>query len=124
MAGEGMTMLRIMTALTLFVPVIFLAADTHAQEIDFDQINKFESVGKGALNVGEPPKTIIDDGERHIVILTIWEADAETKVYWKPPDAEAPRTTVIPGTGPPVNSNSRRLASPIAKSNSAMCCLV
>jgi hypothetical protein len=99
MAGEGMTMLRIMTALALFVPVIFLPADTHAQEIDFDQINKFESVGKGTLNVGEPPKTIIDDGERHIVILTIWEADAETKVYWKPPDAEAPRTTVIPGTG-------------------------
>jgi hypothetical protein len=102
MAGERMTMMRIMTALTLLVPVIFLAADTHAQEIDFDQINKFESVGKGTLSVGEPPKTIVDDNERHVVILTIWDADAETKVYWKPADAAAadtPRTTVIPGRG-------------------------
>jgi len=92
-------MLRIMTAMTLLVPAIFLAADTHAQELDFGQINKFESLGTGTLNVGAPPKTIIDDGERHIVILTIWDANAETKVYWKPPDADAPRTTVIPGRG-------------------------
>jgi len=92
-------MLRIMTAMTLLVPAIFLAADTHAQELDFGQINKFESLGTGTLNVGAPPKTIIDDGERHIVILTIWDANAETKVYWKPPDAEAQRTTVIPGRG-------------------------
>jgi hypothetical protein len=94
-----MTPLRIMTALALLVPAIFLAADGHAQEIDFDQINKFESVGKGTLSVGEPPKTIVDDNERHVVILTVWDADAETKVYWKPADAEAPRTTVIPGRG-------------------------
>jgi hypothetical protein len=94
-----MTMLRIMTALALLVPAIFLAADARAQEIDFDQINKFESVGRGTLNVGEPPRTIIDDNERHVVILTIWDADAETKVYWKAPDADAPRTTVIPGRG-------------------------
>jgi hypothetical protein len=102
MAGERVTMMRIMTALTLLVPVIFLAADTYAQEIDFDQINKFESVGKGTLSVGEPPKTIVDDNERHVVIFTIWDADAETKVYWKPADAAAadtPRTTVIPGRG-------------------------
>ena len=94
-----MTMPRIMTVLALLVPAVFLAAGAHAQEIDFDQINKFESVGRGTLNVGEPPKTIIDDGERHVVILTIWDADAETKVYWKALDADAPRTTVIPGRG-------------------------
>jgi hypothetical protein len=97
-----MMMLRIMTALTLLVPTIVVAADASAQEIDFDQINKFESVGKGALSVGEPPKTIVDDNERHVVILTIWDADAETKVYWKPADAantDSPRTTVIPGRG-------------------------
>jgi len=75
----------------------FLPHHARAQEFDFGQINKFESLGTGTLNVGAPPKTIIDDGERHIVILTIWEADAETKVYWKPPDEDAPRTTVIPG---------------------------
>jgi hypothetical protein len=97
-----MTTLRIMTALALFVPAVVLAADARAQEIDFDQINKFESVGKGTLSVGEPPKTIVDDNERHVVILTIWDADAETKVYWKPADAAdagTPRTTVIPGRG-------------------------
>ena len=94
-----MTMRRIVTALALVVPAVFLAANARAQEIDFDQINKFESVGKGTLIVGEPPKTIVDDNERHVVILTVWDADAETKVYWKPPDADAPRTTVIPGRG-------------------------
>jgi hypothetical protein len=94
-----MTTLSITTALTLLVPAIFIAADAQSQEIDFDQINKFESVGKGTLSVGEPPKTIVDDNERHVVILTIWDADAETKVYWKAPDADAPRTTVIPGRG-------------------------
>jgi hypothetical protein len=88
-----------MTALALFVPAFFLAVGAHAQEIDFDRINKFESVGKGTLNVGEPPKTIVDDNERHVVILTVWDADAETKVYWKPLDGDAPRTTVIPGRG-------------------------
>jgi hypothetical protein len=99
MAGEGMTMLRIVTAMALLMPAFFLASGAQAQEIDFGQINKFESVGKGTLSVGEPPKTIVDDNERHVVILTIWDADAETKVYWKPPDADAPRTTVIPGRG-------------------------
>ena len=92
-------MLRIVTAMALLTPAFFLASGAQAQEIDFGQINKFESVGKGTLSVGEPPKTIVDDNERHVVILTIWDADAETKVYWKPPDADAPRTTVIPGRG-------------------------
>jgi hypothetical protein len=32
-----------------------------AQKINFDQINKFESLGTGTLHVGAPPKTIIDD---------------------------------------------------------------
>ena len=91
--------LRIL-ALALLCGRVLLSPDNgYAQELDFGQINKFESLGKGTLNVGAPPKTIIDDGERHIVILTIWDADAETKVYWKPPDADAPRTTVIPGRG-------------------------
>jgi hypothetical protein len=70
-----------------------------AQEINFDQINKFESLGTGTLHVGAPPKTIIDDGERHVVVLTIWDADAETKVYWRSPDGNDPRTTMIPGKG-------------------------
>jgi len=70
-----------------------------AQEIDFGQIDKFQSLGTGTLDVGSPPKTLVDDSERHIVILTIYDADAETKVYWISPDGDAPRTTMIPGPG-------------------------
>jgi hypothetical protein len=70
-----------------------------AQEIDFGQIDKFESLGTGTLHVGSPPKTVIDDGERHVVVFTIWDADAETKVYWRALDGNAPRTTVMPGRG-------------------------
>ncbi len=29
--------------------------------------------------------------------MTIWDADAETKVYWRSPDGD--RTAVIPGRG-------------------------
>jgi hypothetical protein len=71
----------------------------HAEEIDFDRIDKFESLTTGTLRVGAPPKTIVDDGERHVVILTIWDADAETKVYWRSLDGNAPKTTIIPGKG-------------------------
>ena len=71
----------------------------YAEEIDFGRIDKFESLTTGTLRVGAPPKTIVDDGERHIVILTIWDADAETKVYWRSLDGNAPKTTIIPGKG-------------------------
>lgn len=102
--GEGVTMPRmtpqIVTALALLcMQAVLPSGNASAQEIDFGQINKFESLGTGTLRVGAPPKTIVDDGERHVVILTIWDADAETKVYWKPPDADTPRTTIIPGKG-------------------------
>jgi hypothetical protein len=84
----------------LLFAVTALDADTApAQEINFDQINKFESLGTGTLRAGAPPKTIIDDSERHVVILTIWDADAETKVYWRSPDGNDARTTIIPGKG-------------------------
>jgi hypothetical protein len=78
---------------------ILLPLSSRAQDINFDQIDKFESFGTGTLDVGSPPKTIIDDDERHTVILTVWEADAQTKVYWKSLDGGAPRTTVMPGRG-------------------------
>jgi hypothetical protein len=73
--------------------------DGRAQEINFSKIDKFESLSSGTLRVGAPAKTIVNDGERHAVVLTIWDADAETKVYWRSPDGNAPRTTVIPGRG-------------------------
>src|SRR6201987_6529235 len=83
----------------LFGTVASWPDSTFAQEINFNQINKFESLGAGTLHVGSPPKTIINDGERHVVILTIWDADAETKVYWRSPDGNDSRTTIIPGKG-------------------------
>lgn len=75
------------------------ATHARAQEIDFGKIDKFESLGTGTLQVGAAPKTIVDDGEQHTVILTIWEADAETKVYWTSPDGNVSRTTIVPGKG-------------------------
>ncbi len=95
-----MSVLRIVAILALLCAGATVWFDNAcAQEIDFDQINKFESLGTGTLQVGAPPKTIVDDGNRHVIVLTILDADAETKVYWKSPDGDTPRTTVIPGRG-------------------------
>jgi hypothetical protein len=96
-----MNVLRALAVLMLVCGVdnALLPGNTSAQEINFDQVNKFESLGTGTLRVGASPKTIIDDGERHVVILTIWDADAETKVYWRSPDGNDSRTTIIPGKG-------------------------
>ena len=94
-----MNTIRILTAFVLLCSTALLFGSASSQEINFDKINKFETLGTGTLRVGAPPKTIVDDGERHIVILTIWDADAETKVYWRSPDANDARTTVIPGKG-------------------------
>jgi len=92
--------LHVTTAVALLcAAVVLLPAKVGAQEIDFGQIDKFESLGTGTLHVGSPAKTLIDDGEPHVVVLTIWDADAETKVYWTAADGNAPRTTVIPGRG-------------------------
>jgi hypothetical protein len=86
-----------MSVALLWVAAFALPGEGHAQEIDFSKINKFESFSTGTLRVGSPPKTIIDDGERHVVVLTIWDADAQTKVYWR--SSAGPQTTVIPGRG-------------------------
>ncbi|MGP8112219.1 MAG: hypothetical protein ACLQFT_07250 [Steroidobacteraceae bacterium] len=88
---------RVMAVLALLcLAAAPVSEAAYAQEIDFD---KFESFGTGTLHVGSPPKTIVDDDERHVVILTIWDADAETKVYWRSPDGNVPRTTIVPGKG-------------------------
>jgi hypothetical protein len=99
-APNAMKIWHIVVALALlFAGAALRPAGAFAQEINFDQIDRFESLGTGTLRVGEPPKTIIDDGQRHVVILTIWNADAETKVYWRSPDGNEARTTIIPGKG-------------------------
>jgi len=90
-------LVRVMAVLALLcLAAAPVSEAAYAQEIDFD---KFESFGTGTLHVGSPPKTIVDDDERHVVILTIWDADAETKVYWRSPDGNVPRTTIVPGKG-------------------------
>jgi hypothetical protein len=95
-----MSFVRPITSLALLLGTATLQPGTaRAQEINFDQINKFESLGTGTLRVGAPAKTIINDGERHVVILTIWDADAETKVYWRSQDSNELRTSTIPGKG-------------------------
>jgi len=96
--GSGMKLhVAVVAAVALCAAAALVPSAAYAQEIDFGQIDKFESVGTGTLHVGAPPKTIVDDGEQHVVILTIWNADAETKVYWKTPDGN--RITVIPANG-------------------------
>lgn len=77
----------------------FAAQNVRAQVIDFSKIDAFESMGTGTLHGAAPPKTIIDDGERHTVFVTIWESDTDTKVFWTPLDGNEPRTTIIHGTG-------------------------
>ena|SRR3989442_15357298 len=75
-------------------------ADIRAQAIDFSQVDAFESMGSGTQRGGLPAKTIIDDDDRHMVFLTVLEANTETKVYWKSTERDAAnRTTVIPGPG-------------------------
>lgn len=92
--------LRFVAAVALLVAGVMLtAAHSSAQEIDFGKIDKFQSLGTGTLHVGDPPKTIIDDDEQHAVLLTIWDANAQTKVYWRAPDGKDARTTLIPGRG-------------------------
>src|SRR6516165_4951001 len=102
-AACNLLAVNVLCALAVLVLVCasdtLLPSDASAQEINFDQINKFEPLGTGTLRVGAPPKTIIDDGERHVVILTIGDADAETKVYWKSVDGNVPKTTIILGKG-------------------------
>jgi hypothetical protein len=88
----------IVLALALLGAMTLVSTSVNAEEIDFGQVDKFESLATGTLHVGTPPKTLVDDGERHVVILTIWHADAETRVYWKSPDRNA-RTTIMPGKG-------------------------
>ena len=86
-------------ALVLLSPQLKLTSRAQAQDIDFDRIDKFESLGTGTLEVGAAPKVIVDDGDPHTVILTIWQAEAETKVSWTSPDGNVSRTTIVPGKG-------------------------
>jgi hypothetical protein len=94
------TFLRIAATATMITTgIVFPSEDVCAQVIDFSQIDAFESMGTGTLHGASQPKTIISDAEKHTVFITIWEADTDTKVYWKSPDENLPRTSIIHATG-------------------------
>ena len=68
-----------------------------AQVFDFGQIDSFESMGSGTQRGGAAPKTIVDDADRHTVVITILESNTDAKISWKSADG-SPQTTFIHGT--------------------------
>src|SRR5215469_14409525 len=89
--------MRVVTILALLSASLWLLP-AQAQEIDFGRIRSFVSVGTGEVSGTAPPKAIVDDGEPHTVVLTIWDSDTDAKVFWKSLDGNEPRTTLIHGT--------------------------
>jgi len=73
------------------------APGARAQVFDFGQIDSFESAGTGTQRGGAAPKTIVEDGDRHTVVLTILESDTDAKITWKKPDGTL-QTTFVHGT--------------------------
>jgi hypothetical protein len=73
--------------------VLFHSENASAQVFDFGQIDAFESMGTGTQRGGSPPKTIVDDSERHTVFFTILESNTEAKIFWKSPDGD--KTTIV-----------------------------
>jgi hypothetical protein len=84
------------TSALLCAGAFFQSQTAGAQVFDFGQINAFESMGTGTQRGGSPPKTIVDDGDRHTVLLTILESNAEAKIYWRSLDGD--QTTLIQGS--------------------------
>jgi hypothetical protein len=94
------TLLRAVVSIALVGAVVTAAPPfIYAQEIDFSRIGAFESMGSGTVRSGSPPKTVVDDDEHHAIFLTIWNADTDTKLYWKALGSDKEQTTVIHGTG-------------------------
>jgi hypothetical protein len=84
------------TSALLCAGAFFHSQTASAQVFDFGQIKAFESMGTGTQRGGSPPKTIVDDGDRHTVLLTILESNAEAKIYWRSLDGD--QTTLIHGS--------------------------
>jgi hypothetical protein len=83
------------TLALLYAGATFHSENATAQVVDFGQIDAFESMGTGMQRGGSPPRTIVDDGERHTVLITILESNTEARIYWKSTDGD--QTTVIRG---------------------------
>jgi hypothetical protein len=74
-----------------------LQPGARAQVFDFGQIEEFESLGSGTQTGGSPPKTIVDDNQRHTVLFTILDSNTEAKIHWKSKDGS--QTTIMRGQG-------------------------
>jgi len=93
------TIMRAVTILVLLCAGIsVLSESVCAQVMDFSQIDAFESMGTGTVHGASPPKTIIDDDERHTIFITVLESNTDVKVYWKSLDGN-PQTTILHGPG-------------------------
>jgi len=93
------TIMRAVTILVLLCAGMSVRSESVcAQVMDFSQIDAFESMGTGTVHGGSSPKTIIDDGERHTIFITVLESNTDVKVYWKSLDGN-PQTTILHGPG-------------------------
>ena len=118
--------MRVAATLTLlYAGVFFHSENAGAQVFDFGQIDAFKSMGTGTQRGGSPPKTIVDDGERHTVFLTILKSNTEAKIYWKSMSGEQ-TTTII--RGPSVKAfqtaGQFKTATKIKVSHMDTCCFV
>ena len=92
------SVMRIVATLALVCAgAFFYAEPASAQVFDFGQIDAFESLGSGTQRGGAPPKTIVEDGERHTVFFTIIESNTDAKIYWRSMDGH--QTTLMQGPG-------------------------
>ena len=89
-------MRMVATSALLCAGAFFYFEIASAQVFDFGQINAFESMGTGTQRGGSPPKTIVDDSDRHTVLFTIVESNTEAKIYWR--SMEGDQTTIIHGS--------------------------
>jgi len=89
--------IRIAALMPLCAGGLFDCRPASAQVFDFGQIDTFESLGSGTQRGGAPPKTIIDDSDRHTVLFTIIESDTDARIYWK--SADGTQTTLMRGPG-------------------------
>jgi hypothetical protein len=89
-------LIRISTFLALlYAGALFYSENVSAQVFDFGQIDSIDSMGTGTQRGRSPPKTIVDDGERHTIVFTILESNTEAKIDWTSLDGD--QTTIIRG---------------------------
>jgi hypothetical protein len=87
--------MRIIATAALLCAGTAFSGNASAQVFDFGKIDAFESLGSGTQHGGAPPKTIVDDDQRHTVLFTIIESNTEAKIHWRSKDGE--QTTTIKG---------------------------